>query len=217
MQFCFIQGDTVLTMPVTPDGYEFAVGRRKETINISAMGDVFRAGGRSRWSKTIPFLLPAQEYTFMEPGARAQPQYYLDRLQEWCVNKTPVRLIITETEINLTVEIETVNVREQDGSGDRYVDVTVWEAVEPTTSVDDPLAMKNGIHRTIDSGPEQVQSYTIRKGDSLGMICRRFYGNSGAKYYNALASYNGIKNPHLIYAGRTIQVPPEAALFGGAK
>ncbi len=215
MQFCFIQGDTMLTMPVTPPDYEFAVGRRMETVNISTLGDVFRPGGRSRWSRTFPFLLPAQEYAFMETGSRAEPQYYLERLQDWCLNKLPVRFIITQTEINLTVYIEEVTVREQDGTADRYVDVTVRECVDPQTLT--VGTTKQVGRRSADDTPEQEQSHTIQKGDTLGMICRRFYGNSGAKYYNALAAYNGIKNPHLIYAGRTIRIPPEAVLFGGAK
>lgn len=151
----------------------------------------------------------------MEPGARAEPQYYLDQLKRWSLGDKPVRLIITQTDINLLVYIENVTAREQDGTGDRYVDVAVREYVDPETPAADTATQ--GVQRTDNGAPEQEQSYTIRKGDTLGMICRRFYGNSGAKYYNALAAYNGIKNPHLIYANRTIQIPPEAVLFGGAK
>ena len=61
------------------------------------------------------------------------------------------------------------------------------------------------------------QSYTIKKGDTLSAICRTYYGRSTAKYYNALAKVqNGIKNPHLIYAGNTIKIPTEAVLLGGS-
>lgn len=56
--------------------------------------------------------------------------------------------------------------------------------------------------------PEQVGVYT------LSVICRRYYWKSSAKYYNALAKYNGIKNPHLIYPGTTLRIPPESVLLG---
>lgn len=59
-----------------------------------------------------------------------------------------------------------------------------------------------------------TQQYTIVSGDMLSVICRRSYGNGGAKYYSALAKYNGIKNPHLIYPGTTITIPTESELFG---
>ena len=64
------------------------------------------------------------------------------------------------------------------------------------------------------SSSRKTQSYTIVSGDTLSVICRRYYGKSSAKYYNALAKYNGIKNPHLIYPGVTIQVPSETVLLG---
>lgn len=66
------------------------------------------------------------------------------------------------------------------------------------------------------SSSRKTQSYTIVSGDTLSVICRRYYGKSSAKYYNALAKYNGIKNPHLIYPGVTIQVPSETVLLGGS-
>ena len=215
MQFCFVHGNTLLTMPVTPKGYEIVKGRSVETVNISVLGDVFRPGGRSRWSGTIPFLLPAQEYPFMEAGTRADPQHYLNQLDSWCDGKALVRFIITDTEINLPVYIETVKVKEQDGTGDRYVDVTMREHVDLQTP--EVGTTNQGAPRAADGKPEQEQNYTIQKGDTLGMICRRFYGSSAAKYYNALAAHNGIKNPSLIYPNRTIKIPPEAVLFGGAK
>ena len=49
-------------------------------------------------------------------------------------------------------------------------------------------------------------------GDCLSVICRRFYGNGTAKYYNALAAYNGIKNPHLIFPGQVLTLPPASQL-----
>ena len=64
------------------------------------------------------------------------------------------------------------------------------------------------------AGSGRPQSYTIVRGDTLSIICRRYYGRSTPKYYNALAKYNGIKNPHLIYPGRVLTIPPENVLLG---
>ena len=50
MQICFIKDGTALTLPVTPAGYAWGVGRNMEAINISQLGDVYRPGGRSRFS-----------------------------------------------------------------------------------------------------------------------------------------------------------------------
>lgn len=47
-----------------------------------------------------------------------------------------------------------------------------------------------------------MASYTIRSGDTLSAIAARFHTSVGA-----LARANGIANPNLIYAGRTLQIP----------
>ena len=108
MQFCFIRDSVSLVMPVTPGNYQWSVGKNMETINISQLGDVYRPGGRSRFSGSFEFLLPAQEYPWMEASARPDPQYYLDYLTAWARDKKTVRMVITGTEINALVYIEEV-------------------------------------------------------------------------------------------------------------
>ena len=192
MQICFIRDSVSLVMPVTPDTYQWTVGKRIETININALGDVYRPGGMTRFSGNLDFLLPAQDYPWMEAGSHAEPQYYLDYLNAWAADGKVIRMVITGTEINTLIYIEDVTQSEKDGTGDRYVTVAIREYCD--------LEAKD----------------TIVSGDTLSVICRRYYGKSSAKYYNALAKYNGIKNPHLIYPGVTIQVPSETVLLGGS-
>ena len=63
----------------------------------------------------------------METGARADPQYYLDYLTAWAQDSRAVRLAITGTEVNALVYLEEVTQGERDGTGDRYVTVSVRE------------------------------------------------------------------------------------------
>ncbi len=219
MQICFIKDGTALTLPVTPAGYAWGVGRNMETINISQLGDVYRPGGRTRFSgEALECLLPAQDYPWMEPGAMANPQYYLDILTAWAATGEPVRYIVSGTEINTLVYLESVEWREQDGTGDVYASLwlreyTDLEAREVAAAEDAASVTGNGSRPTESSGASQ--SYTIVRGDTLSAICRRYYGKFSAAYYNALARYNGIPNPHLIYPGTTITIPPESVLLGG--
>lgn len=50
--------------------------------------------------------------------------------------------------------------------------------------------------------PNDVITYTVRPGDTLSGIAAR-YGTS----YQSIASYNGIRNPNLIYPGEQIRIP----------
>lgn len=217
MQICFIRGHISLVMPVTPDRYQWTVGKRMETININELGDVYRPGGPTRFSGNFDFMLPAQDYPWMEAGARADPQYYLDYLNAWACDEKTVRMVITGTEINVPVYIEDVTQGETDGTGDRYITVSVREYCDlEAREVAAANETQNSGRAADSSAHRKTQSYTIASGDTLSVICRRYYGKSSAKYYNALARYNGIKNPHLIYPGATIQIPSESVLLGGS-
>ena len=217
-----MQGASALLMPVMPSSYNWTNGKKMETINISQLGDVFRPGGRARFSGSLEFLLPAQRYAFMEAQARPDPQYYLDALDAMAASDEPVRLIITGTDINVLVYIEEVAASERDGTRDRYATVTMREYVD-LIAVEAVIASGrdtgNGARPDSAAGADaqtvgEGASYTIVSGDTLSAICRRYYGESTSAYYNALAAFNGISNPHLIYPGTTITIPPRGTLLG---
>ena len=50
-----------------------------------------------------------------------------------------------------------------------------------------------------------INSYTIKKGDTLYAIALKYYGDGNK--YSLISDYNNIKNPNLIYAGDTIIIP----------
>lgn len=57
-----------------------------------------------------------------------------------------------------------------------------------------------------------MRTYTVKSGDTLGKIAKKFYGD--AKLYKILAAYNGITNPNVIVVGHRLDIPSKAELFG---
>lgn len=47
--------------------------------------------------------------------------------------------------------------------------------------------------------------YTVKAGDTLGVIADKYYGDAGQ--YKKIAHYNNISNPDLIQAGQKIRIP----------
>lgn len=54
-------------------------------------------------------------------------------------------------------------------------------------------------------------TYTIRPGDILSAIAKRFYGTTTATWY--LAQHNHIANPDLISAGKVLTLPPKRSRY----
>lgn len=215
MQFCYIRDGVSLVMPVTPESYKWIFGRQIQTINISELGDVNIPGGKSLYTGSAEYLLPVHDYDFMEPGSTPNPNYYLNYLLAWLHDGRPVRFMVTGTVINHLVLLESVDPEERDGSGDVYCTVAMREYINPDTPMvsESNTKKSNASRARIASGTTGSRAYTIRRGDTLSAICRRFYGSSSSKYYKALAKYNGIKNPNLVYPGKTIKIPPASTLL----
>lgn len=89
-----------------------------------------------------------------------------------------------------------------------YRAVTVTKVKKASTSKKKTTKKKTTTKkkRTTENKPKQ-KTYTVKKGDCLWNIAKKFYGN-GAQYtkiYNANKSK--IKNPNLIYVGQVLVIP----------
>lgn len=214
----FIVDGASVVLPVTPERAAWERGVNMETINISAVGDVYRPGKPKRHRGRIEGFFPANDYPWLAPGAVADPYYYVSLFSALMEEKTVVRYIVGGTEINAQVVVEGISYEERDGSGDVYYTLSLaeWVDLEAVTvsGIDTSWTGNAGTGNSGQTSDQTTQQYTVVSGDMLSIICRRYYGNGSAKYYNALAVYNSIANPHLIHPGDVIQIPPEDQLFG---
>lgn len=53
-------------------------------------------------------------------------------------------------------------------------------------------------------------TYTVRNGDTLEIIARRYYGSGAPKYIRQIQNANNIKNPHAIYIGQKLTIPSKS-------
>ena len=208
--FSFLCDGEELRLPVPPLPYGWGVGQNVRELTVNGTGTVYLPGDGAAHSAALEFLLPARSYPFCAPGAVADPDYYLTRLTAWIQGKKIVRYVVPGR-INARVVLEELTFEERDGTGDVSCKLYLKEspALEAVTS-----EAAAGSGRPAMETAAAAQTYTVVSGDCLSVICRRFYGNGTAKYYNALAAYNGIQNPHLIFSGQVLTIPPAGQLGG---
>ena len=60
--------------------------------------------------------------------------------------------------------------------------------------------------------PAGDETYTVRAGDTLGEIAKRKYGSAAARYVDAIAKRNGLKDPDTLRVGAVLTLPDPASL-----
>lgn len=202
-----------IMLPVNPESFAFTEKHNNTSVNVNSIGEVNLLGKRDLKTGTISSHFPKRDRNYANNSGRQAPYTYINKLLSWKSSGKPVQLIITGTKINFQVTIETLKYGEQDGTGDVYYDLTLKEyrAVEiKKTKLKKTKKKKTTKKKSKPKRPaakKKTKNYTVKSGDCLWNIAKRFYGN-GAQYTKIYNANRGkIKNPNLIYPGQVLTIP----------
>lgn len=232
MNFIIKGGGSQITLPITPESFKVETARNIQKINIQETGDVNLAGNMALGNIKIDCIFPSRDYPFAKDCG--DPYGYVEKIQRLIKKKTPARFIVTDTEVNERVLIESISYGEQDGTGDVYATICMAgyraaEAVETmTVSAAAPTVKSSAPTRAGEKAVSKVQQYRVKDSDSYMSICRAFYRDryttaNSYKMGKALAAYNG-DGSHIVPSkvqhddspertvNRVIKIPPFEAL-----
>lgn len=202
-----------IMLPVNPESFAFTEKHNNTSVNVNSIGEVNLLGKRDLKTGTISSHFPKRDRNYANNSGRQAPYTYINKLLSWKSSGKPIQLIITGTKINFQVTIETLKYGEQDGTGDVYYDLTLKEyrAVEiKKTKLKKTKKKKTTKKKSKPKRPaakKKTKTYTVKSGDCLWNIAKRFYGN-GAQYTKIYNANRGkIKNPNLIYPGQVLTIP----------
>ena len=198
-----------IMLPVNPESFAFTEKHNNTSVNVNSIGEVNLLGKRDLKTGTISSHFPKRDRNYANNSGRQAPYTYINKLLSWKSSGKPVRLIITGTKINFQVTIETLKYGEQDGTGDVYYDLTLKEyrAVEIKKTKLKKKTTKKKSKPKRPAAKKKTKTYTVKSGDCLWNIAKRFYGN-GAQYTKIYNANRGkIKNPNLIYPGQVLTIP----------
>ena len=197
-----------LILPVTPATYTWNGPTKLETVSLDQLGEATLHGGTKMGDGSLEdVLLPAQQYPFLVPGGRVDPEGYIADLEAWRDNGAQLQWIVSDTGINLSVMIESITKGERDGTNDRYITITMkqWQRLETPV-----LALSGGgatTARDSQTGAASTKTYTVQSGDCLWNLAEKYYGD-GTQYKKLAAANPEITNPNLIYPGQVLTIPP---------
>nr|DAF51927.1 MAG TPA: tail assembly protein [Siphoviridae sp. ctOb14] len=199
-----------LRLPVLPSSFTITKNNINKTVATANMaGDVNLLGkGEGGLAEiSIETFFPAHDYPFCTYTGFPAPYTCVSMIEGWRKSGQPIRLIMTETDINMAMGIETFEYGEKDGTGDVYYTLGLKEYRFLNVPTQSLAITPQGYQKPQAARPvtkSTPKSYSIQSGDSLWVIAKKLTGN-GANY-KAIAQKNGIKNPDKIYPGQKLVI-----------
>lgn len=210
-----IVGGREINIPVLPAKLNVSSPGKNERVTVLELGEVLllRKKGLRILSWESFFPVSKAPYTV---GQIRDPVSIVQAIQKARDHKSPVRFLITGTDLdcNLRMGIDSFEYEERSGElGDLYYTIKLyeWKDISPKRIVlpekkEEPAKTKEPER---PGKPEQTsKTYTVKPGDCLWNIAKKFYGKGSdyTKIYNANKGKIG-SNPNLIYPGQVFTIP----------
>lgn len=182
------------TIPVTPRSYEIKTAQNNETIDILDFGEAMLFGNAKlkRLSFSGFFPHPKHDYPFIV-GDVKNPIECVELLTKWKEAKKPIRVIITDSPINLMMGLRKFTYREQDGTRDIYYKLSFVEYKEfntPSANNDKQIDETTGLKQRTDE-PENPESW-VDKADDILDASKKIYGDYS--HWRNIVQSNDLKN-----------------------
>lgn len=202
--------DNKIQLPVKPSDYNIAVSHRNTVVNVIQLGDINLIGNTGLRELSLSSFFPAQDYNFSNNSDRKTPIAYVNMIEEWRKAGEPIRVIITGV-LNMECTIESFSYGEQDATGDIYYTASLKEykkiSIKERSKGKSKKKKKKSKRATKKSSKNSGKKYTVKSGDSLWSISKRYYGD-GSQYKKIYeANKKKIKNPNIISVGQVLTIP----------
>lgn len=210
-----VSGGRELRIPWLPDSVSYDTnGARMASYDIIDVGEVKVPAGSNLESISWSSYLPGEGHSSLPflRGSWQNPKNIQNLFNEWKNDGTPLRIIMTGTPINHDVYLTDFNSDYESGYGDYSYDIKFEQKR-------DIKIVSTKVKVATSSGSGGGKTHTVKKGDTLWDLARKYYG-SGAKYgtiYNAnktiieaTAKKYGKKSSdggHWIYPGTVLTIP----------
>ena len=106
-----------LRLPVTPSSFELSISTDNTTVNIQNIGEVNLIGKVGLANISIEGFFPNSEYSFCTYTGFPLPMECVALIKKWQTSGRPIRLIITDTDINYAMAINTFSYGAEAGTG----------------------------------------------------------------------------------------------------
>ncbi len=209
-----IAGGREIDIPVLPEKLKVTSPGNNDTATVLVLGDILIL--RKKGLRTVAWdsFFPVNDAPFVT-GRITDPVEIVKAIQKARDSLDPVRFLITGTDLDINVRmgVETFDYEERAGElGDFYYSIKLseWKDYSPRRIVlpQEPAKPAQAKEPERTGEPPKQKTYTVKAGDCLWNIAKKFYGKGSdyTKIYNANKGTIG-SNPNLIYPGQVFTIP----------
>lgn len=217
-------GSREIRIPWLPETIQYGIGEAifasydimsKGTVSIPTGSEL----GEYSWEGIFPGEF--QQDSEMQRGTWRAPKEYQDILNDWKVQGTPLRLMVTGYPINKDVHLQKFTAEATGAFGGLDYEVAFLEDRDITISSSAQASTQAPKRAETQSG---ATSYIVKKGDTLWTIAQRFYGtgtkwqalyqankdiieSTAKKQWKAAGKNRDSQNGHWIFPGTKISIP----------
>jgi len=118
--------EQVIKLPVVPPQFRISTGMKNQVYETISQGEIKLIGLPALSGVAMESFFPVKDYSFVRDRTYSGWEY-VEIIEAWKARRIPIRIIITETPINMAVSIERFDYGIQDGSGDVYYTLELSE------------------------------------------------------------------------------------------
>mgnify|MGYP004729214099 FL=1 len=205
-------------VPVVPEKITIKIKNQNKTLNLISGVEINTPRDAGLSEVSFDLLLPQVSYSFA-PDSRSA-DYYLGLFEKLKTDRKPFQWIVNRQLpngsplffTNLTVTLEDYQIIEDAGEGfDVKVRISLkqfraYGTKKVTINESTSTASVTKSDRDSSTAPE-VTSYTVKAGDCLWNIAKKYLGKGSR--YTEIAELNKdkIKTPNLIFPGQVLTLP----------
>lgn len=199
-----------IVLPVNPEELTVTMPQLNEKVTLLRFGAANIPGKRDLVTISWESFFPGRDSPFCH-YARMTPKKYLRRIKAWKDAGRVVRVIITDMGINLQMLIDSFEPVIREGQKDLSYTISLSEYRRlnvPAVSITKQTTEATGLKERPAAPAPPARTYTVKRGDCLWNIAKRFYG-SGASFSKIYEANRGVigNDANKIKAGQVFVIP----------
>lgn len=190
-------------IPVTPGKYQMTGGQKNKVVDITRVGEAIIFGMPKARTLTFSSFFPDlnHDYPFAVDSTKSPTELveYFIKVKE---ARKPVRVIITDSPVNLMMGLMSFNYFEKDGTRDIYYELSFTEYKDlniPSANNNKPVDEKTGLKKRPEGETPKKVTWQKKAGDFLDAT-KKAYGDYN--HWRRVAKSNNLSSLIINNAGK---------------